>query len=45
MKSVLLGCLIAVVLAIAAQMVLDREQIDAQTVYSTVGVRLTAAGD
>lgn len=41
MKSVLLGCIAAGLLAIGAFLVLDPAQTPASTAYSTEGVRLT----
>lgn len=41
MKSVLLGCLVAVLLALGAYGVLDRAQKDANVAYATEGVRLS----
>lgn len=44
MKSVLLGCLIAVLLAFGASQMLEVWQVPAATAYSTEGVRLTTEG-
>lgn len=41
MKSVLLGCITATLLAIGAWTVLDPEQMPASSAYTTQGVRLT----
>lgn len=45
MKSVLLGCLAAVLLALGASQMLEAWQVPAATAYSTEGVRLTTEGD